>query len=162
MKKKHLDKIEQLYVKEGNNASIDQVKRASKDAYRRLLQPSLETEFRTALKQKADEEAIAVFAENLRQLLLSSPLGSKRILAIDPGYRTGCKVVCLDEKGGFLKSDLIYVHEKNREEQSRQTIEKLVKEYNIETFAIGDGTAGRETEQFIKSMNLGLPVLSGE
>jgi uncharacterized protein len=153
-----LIKIEQLYVKEGSNASIDQVKRASKDAYRRLLQPSLETEFRSALKQKADEEAIAVFAENLRQLLLGSPLGSKRILAIDPGYRTGCKVVCLDEKGGLLTNDLIYVHEKNREEQSKQTIEKLVKEYNIEAFAIGDGTAGRETEQFIKSMNLGLPV----
>src|SRR4051794_13477344 len=153
-----LGKIEQLYVKEGNNGSIDQVKRASKDAYRRLLQPSLETEFRTALKQKADEEAIAVFAENLRQLLLSSPLGSKRILAIDPGYRTGCKVVCLDEKGSLLKSDLIYVHEKNREEISKQTIEKLDKEYNIKTFSIGDGTAGRETEQFIKNMNLGLPV----
>jgi len=153
-----LEKINKLYVQEGNNQSIEQVKRAAKDAYRRLLQPSLETEFRTALKQKADEEAIAVFAENLRQLLLSSPLGSKRILAIDPGYRTGCKVVCLDEKGSLLKYDLIFVHEKNREATSRETIEKLVKEYEIEAFAIGDGTAGRETEQFIKGMNLDLPI----
>ncbi len=153
-----IDKIESLFVKDAINQSVEQVKRAVKDAYRRLLQPSLETEFRTTLKQKADEEAIAVFAENLRQLLLGSPLGSKRILAIDPGYRTGCKVVCLDEKGGFLHSDLIFVHEKNREEAGKQTIDKLVKEYNMEAFAIGDGTAGRETEQFIKSMNLGLPV----
>jgi uncharacterized protein len=153
-----LEKIEKLYVKEADNQTIEQVSRSAKDAYRRLLQPSLETEFRTALKQKADEEAIAVFAENLRQLLLSSPLGSKRILAIDPGYRTGCKIVCLDEKGGLLKFDLIYVHEKNREAASKQTVENLVKEYKVEAFAIGDGTAGRETEQFIKSMNLGLPV----
>jgi len=122
------------------------------------MQPSLESEFRTALKQKADEEAIAVFAENLRQLLLSSPLGSKRILAIDPGYRSGCKVVCLDEKGELKKTDLIYVHEANRIPDSEYKIQALVREYKIEAFAIGDGTAGRETEQFIKKMNLGLPV----
>src|SRR3982751_603264 len=121
-----LGKIEQLYVKEGNNTSIDQVKRASKDAYRRLLQPSLETEFRTALKQKADEDAINVFAENLRQLLLSSPLGSKRILAIDPGYRTGCKIVCLDEKGELQHNDLIYVHESNKLQDAGYKVKDLV------------------------------------
>ncbi len=152
-----LEMIEKQYVK-GMSTSSEQIKKAIKDAYRRLLQPSLETEFRTALKQKADEEAINVFAENLRQLLLSSPLGSKRILAIDPGYRTGCKVVCLDEKGELQKTDLIYVHEANRIYDSEYKIKELVKQYNIEAFAIGDGTAGRETEQFIKKIDLGLPV----
>jgi len=152
-----LELIEKMYAK-GIGASTDQVKKAIKDAYRRLLQPSLETEFRTALKQQADEEAINVFAENLRQLLLSSPLGSKRILAIDPGYRTGCKVVCLDEKGELQHNDLIYVHEANKLQESSNKIQELVKRFNIEVFAIGDGTAGRETEQFIKKLNLGLPV----
>ncbi len=152
-----LEMIEQLYIK-GMSASGDQIRKAIKDAYRRLLQPSLETEFRTALKQKADEDAINVFAENLRQLLLSSPLGSKRILAIDPGYRTGCKVVCLDEKGELKKTDLIFVHEANRVYDAQYKIKELVKQYNIEAFAIGDGTAGRETEQFIKKLELGLPI----
>ena len=148
---------EQLYVK-GQNASTDQVRKAIKDAYRRLLQPSLESEFRTALKQKADEEAINVFAENLRQLLLSSPLGSKKVLAIDPGYRTGCKVVCLDEKGELLHNDLIYIHEGNKQYEAEHIIRKLVEKYKSEVFAIGDGTAGRETEQFIKKLNLNLPL----
>jgi uncharacterized protein len=148
---------EQLYIK-GQNASTDQVRKAIKDAYRRLLQPSLETEFRTALKQKADEEAINVFAENLRQLLLGSPLGSKRVLAIDPGYRTGCKVVCLDEKGELLHNDLIYIHEGNKQYEAEHIIRKLVEKYQAEVFAIGDGTAGRETEQFIKKLNLSLPI----
>ncbi len=149
--------IEQSYL-QGMSASAEHIKKAIKDAYRRLLQPSLETECRTVLKQKADEDAINVFAENLRQLLLSAPLGSKRILAIDPGYRTGCKVVCLDEKGELLKTDLIYVHEANKQYDSEYTIKHLVKQFDIQVFAIGDGTAGRETEQFIKKMNLGLPV----
>lgn len=150
--------IEDLYIKNSLNSSVEQVKKAIKDAYRRLLQPSLESEFRTALKTKADEEAINVFAENLRQLLLSAPLGSKRILAIDPGYRTGCKVVCLDEKGTLLHNDLIYVHEPNRLNDSSNKIRSLVEKYKIQVFAIGDGTAGRETEQFIKQLNLNLPV----
>lgn len=149
--------LEGQYSK-GMTESGDHVKKAIKDAYRRLLQPSLESEFRSALKQKADEEAITVFAENLRQLLLSSPLGSKRILAIDPGYRTGCKVVCLDEKGELQKTDLIYIHEQNRLYDSEFKIKGLVKQYQIEVFAIGDGTAGRETEQFIKKLALGLPI----
>ena len=152
-----LEILEKDYVK-ALTPSTEHVKKAIRDAYRRLLQPSLESEFRTALKQKADEEAINVFAENLRQLLLSSPLGSKRILAIDPGYRSGCKVVCLDEKGELKKTDLIYVHEANRMMDSEYKIRSLVKEFNIEAFAIGDGTAGRETEQFIKKISLGLPV----
>jgi len=151
-------KIEDQFIKV-QNESTDHVKKAIKDAYHRLLQPAMESEFRLALKNKADEEAISVFAENLRQLLLSSPLGSKRILAIDPGYRTGCKVVVLDEKGELQKTDLIYVHEKNfKLTEAEQKIKDHVATYHIEAFAIGDGTAGRETEQFIKGLNTGLPV----
>lgn len=152
-----LQSLEDMYVKSSNPAG-EQVRKAVKDSYRRLLQPSLESEFRTALKTKGDEEAITVFAENLRQLLLSSPLGSKRILAIDPGYRTGCKVVCLDEKGELLINDLIYVHEANRADTSANKIRNLVHQYQIQAFAIGDGTAGRETEQFVKRLDLGLPI----
>lgn len=152
-----LEIAEELYIKGMSNCS-EQIRKAIKDSYRRLLQPSLETEFRTALKNAADEEAINVFAENLRQLLLSSPLGSKRILAIDPGYRTGCKVVVLDEKGELQTTSLIYVHEKNRMDDAEHKLRSLVQQYNIEAFAIGDGTAGRETEQFVKKLNLGLPV----
>jgi uncharacterized protein len=154
-----LMQLEDKYYKPNGTPASLQVKKAVRDTYRRLLQPSLETEFRTQLKQQADEEAITVFAENLRQLLLSSPLGSKRMLAIDPGYRTGCKVVILDNKGDLLKTDLIYVHEKNhRIIEAENTIRSLVKQYDIQVFAIGDGTAGRETDQFIRSLNLGLPV----
>ena len=138
--------------------SADEIKKAIKDCWRRLLQPGMESEFRMALKTKADEEAITVFAENLRQLLLSSPLGSKRILAIDPGYRTGCKVVCLNEQGDLQKTDLIFIHEAGRIAEAEMKIRSLVEKYKIEAFAIGDGTAGRETEQFIKKLSLGLPV----
>jgi uncharacterized protein len=152
-----LDIIERMYLK-SNNASAEQVKKAIKDSYRRLLHTSLESEFRMALKTKADEEAINVFAENLRQLLLSSPLGSKRTLAIDPGYRTGCKVVCLDEKGDLKKTDLVFIHENNRLADAENKIRSLVHQYNIEAIAVGDGTAGRETEQFIKKLDLKLPV----
>ncbi|MEO6135086.1 MAG: Tex family protein [Ginsengibacter sp.] len=153
-----LEIIEQQFVKANNEAAL-QVKKAIKESYRRLLQPSLETEFRGTLKGNADDEAISVFAENLRQLLLSSPLGSKKIIAIDPGYRTGCKVVVLDEKGELIKNDLIYVHEKNfKLNDAEHKIKSFVTQYGIEAFAIGDGTAGRETEQFIKSLNTGLPV----
>lgn len=149
---------EKVFIK-GNNDAADQVRKAIKDAWRRLLHPSLESEFRTALKTKSDEEAINVFAENLRQLLLSAPLGSKSILAIDPGYRTGCKVVALDEKGTLKQTDLIYVHENNfRAVDAENKIRHLVKTYNIQAIAVGDGTAGRETEQFVKKLNLGLPV----
>lgn len=152
-----IELIEEGIVK-GMSDSTTHVKKAIKDAYKRLLQPSLETEFRSQLKQRGDEDAINVFAENLRQLLLSSPLGSKRILAIDPGYRTGCKIVCLDEKGELQTTDLIYIHEPGKLFTSEQTIRHLVNVHKIQTIAIGDGTAGRETEQFIKKLNLGLPV----
>lgn len=150
--------LEQEYLKSENLAGM-QVKRAIKDAYKKMLHPSLESEFRMALKVKSDEEAIQVFAENLRQLLLSPPLGTKRVLAIDPGYRTGCKVVALDESGNLQKTDLIFVHEHNfRLEAAEKTIRDLVKTFKIESFAIGDGTAGRETEQFIKKLQLNLPI----
>ena len=152
-----IETIESIYIR-GISSCGDQIRKATKDAYRRLLQPSLETEFRTNLKAKADEDAINVFAENLRQLLLSAPIGGKRILAIDPGYRSGCKVVCLDEKGGLQKTDLIFPHENNRVAAEEIKIKNLVQQYGIEVFAIGDGTAGRETEIFIKKINLGLPV----
>jgi len=149
--------LEKKLVKAGNSSAA-QVKKALKDCYKRLLQPGLETEMRTALKQKADEEAINVFAENLRQLLLSSPLGSKRMLAIDPGYRTGCKLVCLDEKGELLKTGLIFIHEPGRLAEAGRTVQDFISTYQLSAIAIGDGTAGRETEQFIKKLNLGLPV----
>jgi uncharacterized protein len=152
-----IELIDAQYVK-GMSQSTTHVKKAIKDAYKRLLQPSLETEFRSQLKQKGDEEAITVFAENLRQLLLSSPLGSKRILALDPGYRTGCKVVCLDEKGELQTTDLIFIHEPGKLYTSEMTIRHLVNAFQTQVFAIGDGTAGRETEQFIKKLNLGLPI----
>lgn len=153
-----LSVIGDAYLNADNDASA-QVTKAATDAYRRLLQPALESEFRMLLKTKADEEAINVFAENLKQLLLSSPLGSKRVLAIDPGYRTGCKVVVLDEKGDLLHTDVIYIHERNYKlEEAAAKIKKYVADYSIETFAIGDGTAGRETEQFIKSLHLNLPL----
>lgn len=153
-----LELIEKLYITASLNSCVEQVKKAIKDSYKRLLQPSLETEFRTALKTKADEEAINVFAENLKQLLLSSPLGSKRILALDPGYRTGCKLVCLDGKGDLQTNDVIYIHEANKKQDAEYKIKELVAKYDIEVFAIGDGTAGRETEQFIKQMQLGKPI----
>ena len=152
-----LELIESVYLK-GMSPSATHVRKAVKDSYKRLLQPSLETEFRTALKTAADEEAINVFAENLRQLLLSAPLGSKRILAIDPGYRTGCKVVCIDEKAELLENGLIYIHEKNRLQEAAEKVKQLVHKHAIQAFAIGDGTAGRETEQFIKGLKLDIPV----
>jgi uncharacterized protein len=152
-----LELLEQQWVKPLTPAT-DLVKKAARDAYRRLLQPSLETEYRNALKEKADEEAITVFAENLRQLLLSSPLGGKRLLAIDPGYRTGCKTVCLDEKGMLLHNDLIYIHEPNKLATSEATVRHLIAQYHLQAIAVGDGTAGRETELFLKKLQLGLPM----
>ena len=150
--------MEKKYLISENEAA-QQVKKALKEAYRRLLQPALESEFRMALKIRSDEEAINVFAENLRQLLLSPPLGSKRIIAIDPGYRTGCKVAALDETGKLIETALIFVHEKNhRIQEAEHIIRDLAQRHRAACFAIGDGTAGRETEQFIKSLQLGLPV----
>jgi uncharacterized protein len=154
---KALELLERRHLK-GAGASAAQVKKALRDGYRRLLQPALETELRAALKQRADEEAIDVFAENLRQLLLSSPLGGKRLLALDPGYRTGCKTVCLDEKGDLLATAVVYIHEKGRLADAEHTLRQLVQRHAVQAFAIGDGTAGRETEQFVRGLGLGLPV----
>ena len=142
----------------GGGAAGEQLRKAQRDAWKRLLQPGLETEMRTGMKQKADEEAIHVFAENLRQLLLGSPLGQRRVMALDPGYRTGCKLVCLDAQGELLENAVIYIHEKNRLQDAEHTVRRLVVHHQIEVFAIGDGTAGRETEQFIRNMQLGMPI----
>lgn len=152
-----LERLERRHLK-GASESSAHVKRALRDGYRRLLQPALETELRAAIKQRADEEAIDVFAENLRQLLLSSPLGGKRLIAIDPGYRTGCKTVCLDEKGDLLDTTVIFIHEKGRLTDAEHTVRRLAERHGAQAFAIGDGTAGRETEQFVRGLGLGLPV----
>ncbi len=142
-----------------SGAAAKQVELAIEDAYNRLLQPSIETEFRMASKTKADEEAIRVFAENLRQLLLASPLGQKRIMAIDPGFRTGCKVVCLDEHGTFLKYVTIFPHApQNDWNGAVQTIKELVARYDIEAIGYGNGTASKETEQLARGIDFGKPV----
>ena len=153
-----LDLLQRKWLKKKQHPSSEHLSRAIRDAYRRLLQPAMETELRNQLKQQADEEAIQVFAENLRQLLLAAPLGGKRLLAIDPGYRTGCKVVCLDAQGYLLHNDLIFIHEPVRLIAAEHTVKKLVEQFNIEAIAIGDGTAGRETEQMIRGIQLNLPV----
>ena len=152
-----LAQLEKRWVRPGS-ASVQQVITAIRDCYKRLLQPAMETEMRSLIKQRGDEEAINVFAENLRQLLLGSPLGMKRILAVDPGYRTGCKLVCLDEKGDLLTTALIFIHEPGRMDDASRTVRKLVETYALQAVAVGDGTAGRETEQFIKGLGLGLPI----
>ena len=142
--------LERKYI-HTHNDTAEQLSLAISDAYSRLLKPSIETEYRNIIKEKADVEAIQVFAKNLRQLLLSSPLGEKRVLAIDPGYRTGCKVVCLDAQGNLLHNETIYPHPPQSETiQAAKKIRHLVSSYDIEAIAIGNGTAGRETENFIK------------
>lgn len=131
------------------------------DGYKRLLAPSIENETRGNAKQRADDEAIAVFAENLRQLLMSSPLGQKRVLAIDPGFRTGCKVVVLDSQGNLVYHTVIYPHQPhNDRESAARTIKSLVQDYSIEAFAIGNGTAGRETEDFVRSLGGAAEIFS--
>lgn len=145
------ERLQRLFVR-ANNACAHQVEEAITDAYKRLLKPAIETEFAALSKEKADEEAIRVFAENLRQLLLTPPLGQKRVMGIDPGFRTGCKVVCLDAQGTLLHNEAIYPHPpKSEYAQAARKIVKLVEQYKIEAIAIGDGTASRETEQFVTS-----------
>ena len=147
-----LENLDRFFVK-GNNKSSEQVALAVKDSYKRLIQPSIETEFAHLSKEKADEEAIKVFAENLKQLLLAPPLGQKRTLAIDPGYRTGCKVVCLDEQGNLLHNENIYPHKPQEERKmAAKKITSMVEMYQIDAIAIGNGTASRETEAFIKKL----------
>jgi len=146
-----LERLERIFVK-GETESSQQVSEAVTDAYKRLLKPSIETEFASESKAKADTEAIRVFAENLRQLLLSPPLGQKRVLGIDPGFRTGCKVVCLDAQGNLLHNETIYPHPPvNETAQAMRKVQKMVEAYDIQAVAIGNGTAGRETEQFIQN-----------
>jgi uncharacterized protein len=146
--------LDKIFVR-GNNASSQQVKIAVADAYKRLLKPSLETEIRVLTKKKADEEAIRVFAENARQLLLAAPLGQKRVMAIDPGFRTGCKVVCLDAQGQLMENTAIFPHTgAGGVAEAERTVRFLASKYSIEAIAIGNGTAGRETETFVRSLQL--------
>lgn len=145
------ERLERQYV-HGNGECSSQVAEAVNDAYKRLLKPAIETEFSALSKEKADEEAIRVFAENLRQLLLAPPLGQKRTMGIDPGYRTGCKVVCLDAQGNLLHNEAIYPHPpKSETALAGRKLVKLVEQYKIEAIAIGNGTASRETERFVTS-----------
>lgn len=145
------ERLERQYV-HGNGECSAQVAEAVNDAYKRLLKPAIETEFSALSKEKADEEAIRVFAENLRQLLLAPPLGQKRTMGIDPGYRTGCKVVCLDAQGTLLHNEAIYPHPpKSETALAGRKLVKLVEQYKIEAIAIGNGTASRETERFVTS-----------
>jgi protein Tex len=148
--------IDRMILENEANSSVEQVKLAIRDCYKRLLKPSMETEVRLYTKKKADEDAIKVFTENLRQLLLAAPLGEKSVMAIDPGFRTGCKTVCLGPQGQLLSYDAIFPNEpQKRTSEAGAKIKELVQKHKIEAIAIGNGTASRETESFVKS--LGLP-----
>ena len=149
-----VDRIARPYLRPGSKAG-KQIELAAADAYKRLLRPAIETEFAGSSKLRADEEAIRVFAGNLRQLLLAAPLGQRRILAIDPGFRTGCKVVCLDAQGNLLHNETIFPHPpQNQYARAGFKLNALVEQYKIEAIAIGNGTAGRETEELVKSLHL--------
>ncbi len=151
--------LSRLFIKNNSDAAA-QVQLAIVDSYKRLLRPSMETEMRMLSKQKADFDAINVFADNLRKLLLAAPLGQKNVLAIDPGFRTGCKIVVLNEQGKLLKNDTIYPNEpQKRIAESGAVIKHLVQEYGVEAIAIGNGTASRETEKFVKDLNLPKSVM---
>ncbi|WP_312764919.1 Tex family protein [Epilithonimonas sp.] len=153
-----LDLIENAIIK-SNNSSTKHIASAIADSYKRLLEPAISNEVLQEAKEKADIKAIEVFSENLQQLLLASPLGEKRILAIDPGYRTGCKVVCLDEKGDLLHNENIYPHApQNETGMAMKKIRSMVNAYNIEAISIGNGTASRETEFFIKKIAFDRPI----
>lgn len=149
-----LERLDKRFIKGDNdNEATNYVADAIEDSYKRLLKPSIETEFSALSKQKADEEAIRVFIENLRQLLLAPPLGQKRVLGIDPGYRTGCKLVCLDAEGNLLHNETIYPHPpQNETSKAGNKVVKMVSTYNIDAIAIGNGTASRETERFITNL----------
>jgi uncharacterized protein len=155
-----LEIVFRFFVK-ANNEAAEQVEIAAIDAYKRLLSPSMETELRTVLKDNADEKAISIFVENLRQLLLSPPLGQKNILAIDPGFRTGCKIVCIDKQGKLLHNETIYPHPPHRKlKEAVQKINSLVSAYKIEAIAVGNGTAGRETEEMIRKVRFDKDVVA--
>ena len=155
---KALEKLNRIFVKSRSEAS-QQVEKAVKDSYKRLIAPSLENEVITIIKEKADKQAVQIFSENLRQLLMGAPLGEKRVLGIDPGFRTGCKLVCLDDNGGLLHNETIYPHAPQmQDKQAMAKISQLVAAYKIDAIAIGNGTAGRETEQLIQRMRFEKPV----
>jgi uncharacterized protein len=146
-----LERLERIFIRSTADAA-EHIRLAIKDSYTRLLTPSIETEIRKDAKEKADLEAIGIFVNNLTQLLMAAPLGSKPILALDPGFRSGCKLTCLDAQSNLVHHSTIYPHQpQNKSEDARHRIESLIKKYSIEAIAIGNGTAGRETEQFIKS-----------
>lgn len=149
-----VDELDRFFIKASNPAAAE-VKKAVEDSYDRLLKPSIENEFRLISKNAADEEAIKVFAENLRQLLLAAPLGAKRILALDPGFRTGCKLVCLDAQGNFLYNSTIYTLSAHQTEEAIQELKFVVNKYEIEAIGVGNGTAGRETEQLVRGIDFG-------
>jgi uncharacterized protein len=152
------EELKNIFLKKKNSAAL-QVATAIEDSYDRLLKSSIENEFRLQAKNSADEEAIRVFAENLRQLLLASPLGSKKVMSIDPGFRTGCKVVCLDAQGNFKHYSTIYPHQPQMEiAVATAELKKLVDKFGIEAIGIGNGTAGRETEQLVRGIDFGKPV----
>lgn len=152
--------IQRMFVKSSGDAA-EQVEKAIADSFKRLIAPSMETEVREHYKQKADEVAIRVFAENLRQLLLMPPLGQKRVLAIDPGFRTGCKIVILNEQGQLLHNDTIYPHPPNHEvKEAEKKLRTLVNAYKVEVIAVGNGTAGRETEMFIRHIRFDRDVMA--
>ena len=153
-----MEKLRGMFVKNASPAG-NQIREAVDDAYKRLLAPSLETELRSILREKAETEAITVFARNLRQLLLGAPLGRKRVLALDPGFRTGCKIACLDAQGSLLHHDLIYVMSADQQKSAGEKIRKLCGEYQAEAIAIGNGTASRETESLVRSLKLTIPVM---
>lgn len=149
-----VEKLKRLFVR-GYGRCSTLVGEAVADSFKRLLKPSIETEFATMSKENADSDAIAVFAENLRQLLLAAPLGQKRVMGIDPGFRTGCKVVCLDEQGNLLHHEAIFPHPPRNEQIEASTqIKEMVKKYGVEAIAIGNGTASRETDRFVKTLRL--------
>ena len=149
-----VEKLKRLFVR-GYGRCSTLVGEAVTDSFKRLLKPSIETEFATLSKENADGDAIAVFAENLRQLLLAAPLGQKRVMGIDPGFRTGCKVVCLDEQGNLLHHEAIFPHPPRNEQIEASTqIKEMVKKYGVEAIAIGNGTASRETDRFVKTLGL--------
>jgi protein Tex len=154
-----MEHLQQQFITKHNNTA-EQIKLAIEDSYNRLLKTSIETEFRLQSKNTADEDAIKVFTENLKQLLLSAPLGAKKILALDPGFRTGCKLVCLDEQGTLLYNTTIYPHPpQNETEKTTETLKHLIEKYKIDAVAIGNGTAGRETEQMVRSIDFGRPIM---
>jgi uncharacterized protein len=152
-KEKAITELEDIFLKNSTEDCAEQISAAINDCYSRLLQPSMETEIKAAAKEKADHHAIMVFTDNLKQLLMQPPLGQKNVLAIDPGFRTGCKLVCLDKQGNLLHNETIYPHPpENQVRQAEKKILSLIDAYKIEAIAIGNGTAGRETERFIRNI----------